>query len=283
MLSVLMYYFTGDEYGRGHWYRSGVLANTLVATGANVSIASNENPRIRDTHFHKVEFGDSVSFARAVNASNPDVVIVDVPDGYPEFINGDFRLIVIDGVGHDNDGDVIVSQGINGKSVYEAPEYLIIDQRFAGRGDYDPHMEWFVFGGYYDKMGLVDRFLSSDREASCVVTGVGDYSTCKHAICYQPVDVYVVASSCKKAAVAMGMTVWELIAMGIKPHVFSYTERHLETALMMEERGWVNAYPKLGVPFGEEFDVFLSSGSSVLNESVVDGMGAYRVADLCWD
>jgi hypothetical protein len=79
----------------------------------------------------------------------------------------------------------------------------------------------------------------------------------------------------------MGMVVWELIAKGIKPVVFSLTERHLATAMIMHERGWIIAYPKTGLPDNmAEFEDFVKQAPAGRSEPVISGGGTERAASL---
>ena len=282
MADVLMYFFSGEQYGRGHWYRSKTLAQEMVDFGMSVAIASNAYTGLPVKHY-TVMFGVEESFRDAIEAEQPKVVVVDVPDFVPDFIDGDgYDVVVIDGVGHDVDGEIVISQGLDGASEYEAPDWLIIDDKFVKPLPVEKPFEWLVFGGYYDKMNLVDAFMRTDMPKSFVVTNNDEVTLGNHAVCKQPVDMRFVASMTRKAVVAMGMIVWELVAMGFKPYVFSLTERHLDTAMRMQERGWVNAYPDIVLPPIDEFVAFLNSGDWRIAARPVDGVGAYRVSELVY-
>ena len=77
------------------------------------------------------------------------------------------------------------------------------------------------------------------------------------------------------------MTVWELVALNIPTFVFSSTERHLETAMAMAERGYIRAYPKVGLPETDQqlYD-FVDDPRFRPLKNVVDGLGVNRVIDL---
>lgn len=281
MTDIVMYFFTGEDFGMGHWYRSKLLAGQLVSRGNSVAIAGNRDPHIEGVKFYRVQFDNEDDFMDVVTKESPSVVVSDIPNTTPKFLFGEcFRLVSIDGVGCPANGGLTISQGIDGNHKHEAPEHLIIDDKFFSLLHEKKSYDWFVFGGYYDKMNLASVFMSAGKkDRSCVVSDKR-WRCVRHDIYSQPVDTSALMKMSNRAVVAMGMTVWELLAAGIKPHVFSFTQRHLDTALLMDSRGWVNAYKGVGIPDKDEFDAFLESGSSVLSKAVVDGAGTDKVMRL---
>jgi len=223
----------------------------------------------------------------------PDWLVVDVPeDVYSEEIlfslyqHSYVNVCTIDGISHKLgiNSDLNISQSLSGE--YSAPEYLIIREpvmtrRLALQAD------WFVFGGASDKMRLYEKFR---RDCSNWTTNiiVGEFAPCpniqdvnsKHHVWINPKDnIFSVMRSCEKACLAMGMTVWEVLSLGLPSYVFSYTDRHLESALAMEEAGYIKAFGETGLPEPKAFREFLQQPFTP-TAPPIDYLGAERVIEL---
>jgi len=78
------------------------------------------------------------------------------------------------------------------------------------------------------------------------------------------------------------MIVWELLYFGVDVYAFSLTKKHLEFAIEMDKRGFIKAYPEVGVPDIDGLHAFLSEPFTSL-ETKLDLEGATRIAHLLED
>jgi hypothetical protein len=134
MTNIVMYFFGGDEFGMGHWYRSVVLLHELLRRGNNILIIGNKNPYISGTTFKRVSFGSADDFNWAISDFDASVIVSDIPFETPDFIlNSGAKVVSIDGVGCGVGDGVVISQGVDGLHEFEAPEYLIVDSAFFNK------------------------------------------------------------------------------------------------------------------------------------------------------
>jgi len=273
-MNLLFLVHRTEATGLGHWYRMKVLMNAARAKGHTVALTT-----------------DEFDFA-------PDWLIVDVPeDMYSEEIlyilykHSHVNVCTIDGISHrlGTRADLNISQGLSGE--YSAPEYLIVRKPVMTRC-LALSAEWFAFGGASDKMGLYDKFRRncSDWTANMVVgefapsLNIQDVNSRHHVWMrldkIEPSDyIFSLMNKCNRACLAMGMIVWEVLSMGLPSYVFSYTDRHLESALAMEEAGYIKAFDETGLPEPKAFREFLQQPFTPIAPPI-DYLGAERVIRL---
>ncbi len=257
------------ETGAGHWYRMQVLMEAARARGHTVALTTEEPDFV------------------------PDWLVVDIPeDIYAEEIlynlyqHSNVNVCTIDGISHKLgiNSDLNISQSLLGE--YSAPEYLIVRKPVMKRCSALP-AEWFVFGGASDKMKLYEKFrrASSSWRANIVI---GEFAPCpniqyvnsRHHVWIDPGEIiFSIMSRCDKACLAMGMVVWEALSLSLPSYVFSYTDRHLQSALAMEEAGYIKAFGETGLPEPKVFREFLQQPFTP-TAAPIDFLGAERVIKL---
>lgn len=270
--------FACPAVGLGHWYRSIALAEYIQAAGHQVRIISDRQPP-DNLLWHSVSFDDQVLW-RSPLMSPADWLAIDLPDEAPDWLydhcraNG-IQTCILNGVGHQvgDRADLRIVQGL-AEAQYSGVDYIILRESvFHIKAIRRPAIEWFVFGGGADKMGLTRRFPDLQR-VSFSISDADWYAV------QRPDDGFLVAASqCRRACVAMGMTVWELVAMGIPTYVFSLTDLHLYFALNMQEAGYINAWNGTGLPTRSKMNDFLSE-PFVPAGKPIDGRACERILKL---
>lgn len=270
------------ETGYGHYHRCRALAYELVDAGIDPYFIGDIQPDVA-----------GVRYCRAHNEKTTlywldqlflTWLVIDTPGITPDWVYNDkWKTCVIDGVGQPNTerADLIISQGLEGE--YAAPKYLMLRPELNFVRLNHHRCDWLVFGGGYDVMGLCQRFSRAMPEvkahlvASAFAEPVEIYG--KHTVDFAVANanIPVLYSIGEKACLSLGMTVWEMLAVGIPCWVFSKSERHLESAERMGE--WLNYWPRLGLPESdEEFREFLARPA--ITKRGPDMQGAKRVAQL---
>jgi spore coat polysaccharide biosynthesis predicted glycosyltransferase SpsG len=211
-----------------------------------------------------------------------DWLVIDLPDEAPGWLydhcqDRGIKTCILNGVGHQvgDRATLRIVQGL-GEGQYSGVDYIILrDSVFQAKKARNPIVEWFVFGGAADKMGLTQKFPNWQR----MVFTISDED-------WQAADNHdngflLAASQCKKACVAMGMTVLELASWGDIPvYVFSVSETHLKFAKGLEEAGYAKVYPKVGLPDNQkEFLGFLSEPFKITGKPI-DGRACERILGL---
>jgi len=270
-MNLLFLIYKTKETGLGHWYRMQVLMNAARARGHIVALATNELDFI------------------------PDWLVIDVPEDMYSSKVLDFlesypypttRICTVDGISHKLgiSADLNISQNLSGE--YSAPEYLIMRKPVTQRC-FALTAEWFVFGGASDKMKLYEKF-RRDCSAQTANIVIGKFAPCpniqdvnsKHHIWINLEDnIFSIMSRSEKACLAMGMTVWEALSLDLSSYVFSYSDRHLQSALAMEQAGYIKAFGETGLPEPKVFREFLQQPFTP-TAPPIDFLGAERVIKL---
>jgi len=196
------------------------------------------------------------------------------------------RICTVDGISHKLgiSADLNISQNLSGE--YSAPEYLIMRKPVTQRC-FALTAEWFVFGGASDKMKLYEKF-RRDCSAQTANIVIGKFAPCpniqdvnsKHHIWINLEDnIFSIMSRSEKACLAMGMTVWEALSLDLSSYVFSYSDRHLQSALAMEQAGYIKAFGETGLPEPKVFREFLQQPFTP-TAPPIDFLGAERVIKL---
>ncbi len=289
MLKICIVSRATYESGLGHFYRATTLAAAAHAAGHSVTFVCDRLPD--SVPYQTRLLPDPLPLYITNSPDRFDWVIVDTPSELPLPVQVDpaTKLCLIDGVGHKNGNrvDLVISQGLEGK--YRAPKYLILRPQLFDTPRLDTyHRGWLVWGGAADKMGLINAFTLACPEFPAYLT-VSDFIQDKpigasyhHWI--TPVkdgDLFFWVKQSRKFCVAMGVVVWELLALDQGPiYVFSYTDRHLRSALQMEERGWLRAWPQTGLPPADKLLEFLQEPFTPEPVAGLDGGGAGRIIKL---
>ena len=295
-IAVLVY--ANQDVGLGHWNRSKALIEELERRGHYVWALGNMM-----THrkmYYQVREGSRIDLYHVVEQLKPDVLIADLQGEIPEYIYelvDPERLVVLNGVGREREtrAGMIFVQGLidpsENKNVFSGIDYVILrpelQQWLAG-----PEKEWFVFGGAKDKMHLSPAFQEAfpETSANILMTNMSvsldnTYRTMYHDIFIPPspdkqVETFRQAvAGVEKACLAMGMTAWETVALGIPTYVFSSTNGHLSFAKKMEDAGMLRAYDGVGVPHHDTLVKEFLEQKPIQPRLRPDFMGASRVAD----
>lgn len=275
--------------GMGHYFRTLALAQEATCRGHKTLFLSDRRTYVNGLQWIFSNPLDVHQFELLVGTFRPDWVVADIPADYMPFwltANGyPWRLCLIDG--RNGQADVVIGQGLSGQQ-FEAPDYLIIppELRYLATDNLPPAKCWFVWGGAADNQHLLEEFTRHIASFALLVgmkniTTLPDLPRVDHwAVASESREQFFrYATQCDRAAVQMGQTVWELLYLGLACRVFSLTKRHLETALEMDKRGWVKAYPQTGIPTNRELKLFLSRNFKPA-QNPVDGRGAERIIKL---
>lgn len=298
-MRVLFYTLCNQDTGMGHWIRCLALLNEVRRRGEITAMVTDKDPGLdRAVRIFPVKKKNRVrTYRSAVEAFVPDWVVVDLPDEVPTYVfeyADKARVCAIDGIGHNigDKADLLISQSPD-SSEYCAPDYLILRPGLFKR-HYEPPATpmWFVYGGASDPMGLLPAYQKAMRDTWSLLLTTNQ--TPDPAEWYDPNIIYhwqarsegdqifdwMIHAS--HACVHMGMAVWELVALGVPTYVFSRAERHLETALKIQELGLVKAWPHVGLPSPDAIRTFLREPFEVSEDNRPDGKGVERIVDL-WE
>jgi len=271
--------FANNETGFGHWYRSVALAKHIRNQGSQVTIIGDRVPP-DNLLCHRVPFGDQTIW-RGPLSQQCDWLVIDLPDEAPDWIydhcqQSNIKTCVLNGVGHQvgDRADLRIVQGL-GREEYSGVDYIILRKSvFEAKAIRRPIMDWFVFGGAADKMGLTKRF-PDFQKMSFTISDQDWQAGDSHDNGF-----LVAASQCRRACVAMGMTVWELAAMGIPTYVYSLTAQHLSFAKKMAGAGYIRAHRQVGLPDTEmKIRDFLGQPFTPSGRPI-DGRASERILDL---
>lgn len=276
-MKINLLVFANRYTGWGHWFRSIALADHLQNRGHQVTIISDyEEPRFAH---HQVPYGDQTLW-RSPLMNHPDWLVVDLPDEAPAWLYDycqakQVRTCVLNGVGHQvgDQADLRIVQGL-GEGEYSGVDYIILrPQVFEAKKKRNPQADWFVFGGAADKMNLTEKFPNWQRVVfklpEKALASPDEYDN----------GFLHFASLCRRACVAMGVSAWELTAIGVPTTVFSLTPLHLEFALEMQRHGYIKAWHKVGLPDKDTMIDFLSKPVAITGKPI-DGRACERILRL---
>lgn len=295
-IAVLVY--AHKEVGLGHWNRSVALVRELEKRGHYVWILG--NMMVHRKMYFQVREGVETDLYHVIDQLKPDIFIADLQDEIPEYVYdivSEDRLVVLNGVGRERESRaaMVFVQGFSassGANIFSGPEYVILRPEIEQWRE-GPESEWFIFGGAKDKMHLSPAFqrVFPEVEANILMSPMSDtldktYRTMHHNIFIAPsidkqAETFRVAcSNANRACIAMGMTAWEMAALGIPTYAFSSTEGHLAFAKRMEDAGILRAWNGVGMPDTPlEFKEFLEL-PPIQPKMRPDFMGASRIVNL---
>jgi len=271
-----------QDTGYGHYHRCRALAFELVKIGHETYFVGDVQPRVPGVRYLSAWRDEDVLYH--LEGLLPHWVIVDTPDDTPEWVySGRWAVCAIDGVGQPNSqkADLIISQGLL-EGEYAAPKYLMLRPELDFVETSHRQREWVVFGGGFDEIGLCQTFSYAlpDQTALLVASRLKSLEkAAKHYVNFSTADAHImsICGTGKKACLAMGMTVWEMLYLKVPCWVFSKTERHLESAKKMSD--WLHYWPEVGLPEKQRFADFLSL-PPIVTKCPLDRQGARRVAEL---
>lgn len=282
-LAVL--YFSGREYGYGHAYRCQALIDAARVANYNVTKISND-PFLIGYCISALDTTGIVALQDILTEVRPDWLVIDMPD-IPEIVANlahelGIKVCLLNGVGHvlETLADLVWIQ--------DTPERVILRPEFVTEL---PTRDWLVFGGGADESGLLPAFSSAMQHASAYLinTKLTGYSSGiiksnKHGLVLtEGLEMLRYIRATRKAIIHMGMTAWELAALGKPVYVFSRTAEHLHFAQQMQQQNLVLAYSQVGLPeIDLDFRNFLAT-EFMPSGRTPDGLGAQRLLEVLGD
>ena len=282
-MNIKMIVFANRNTGWGHWYRSIALAEHIQSQNHQVTIISDRTPP-KPLAWHCVSYDDPALWRGPLYDSD-DWLLIDLPDEAPEWLydlcqNRGIKTCVLNGVGHQcgDRADLRIIQGLTddelGPKEYAGVDFIILRPAvFEAKKISNQIVDWFVFGGASDKLNLTRKFPNWQRIVFTI-------SPNKLQVQDREDDGFLLAAAqCKRACIAMGVTAWELSAIGLPVYAFSLTPLHLQFALEMDKAGYIKAYPKVGIPSKRSFRNFLSVPFTPTGKPI-DGLACQRILQL---
>lgn len=281
-LRLLFLAFADVEHGLGHFYRTEAAMSAARARGHAVALASN----VDGGRFYLETTNDCIALTDIINDFRPDWLVADILAEPPLWLAGlvhgcSARLALLNGVGRterEARADLLWTQDTPEKAILR-PEVLKLRRKHA-RTD-----KWFVWGGAADVLGLLPKFVRAcpDWRAWLVTTSLAqqyEEPTNPGQLLLPTVgdEIYSPMSDCGKAVLHLGMTCWELAALGVPMYLFSRSTGHLRDAKRFEALGLAKAWPRVGLPSDKAFYQFLSE-PLVPTGKQPDGKGAQRFVE----
>lgn len=278
-MRIAIFHASRFQAGLGHLVRSKAFASAAKQAGHEVAIFS--SPPLGEP---------KPAWIEAIRSA--DWVVADYPGAPPPWIRAEARrLCLLNGVGHplQGDGDLIIVQGIwpwgnVPEGVFAGVEYVILRPQIFQMVTRDLGY-WLVWGGHLDPLRLHRQFAKAMGGAFAVhlrspegfARGVplGNLVAKTGGILALPW-----LACCRKGLVHMGMTAWELIALGKPAYICAATDLHLEFARAMEDRGLCTTYPRVGKVHVTELRAFLLQEFRPQFTEVPDPHGAQRILRL---
>jgi spore coat polysaccharide biosynthesis predicted glycosyltransferase SpsG len=277
-MRVAFLVLANERTGLGHWYRSLALAQEMQDEGHEVEIWSDRDA----TPFVWLDIKRFLGDASLPDllAHNLDWLVIDLPHELNRLVVETIHLspiktLVLNGVGHEV-GDWATLRIVQGFSdaQYSGPEFVILRRNvFEAAKVRNPVVDWFVFGGAADGMHLTRLFPNWNR-ITYIVSADRWGATDSQDAGFLPA-----AAQCKQACIAMGMTAWELAAMGVPAYVVSISKGHLDFALQMQEAGLVKAFDAVGMPPLMAFERWLQEPFEITGKPP-DGQAGARIMEL---
>lgn len=273
--------FANHRTGLGHRFRTEALILAAQEAGHRVAVGGDYPPNTR--HWFRTNELDN-DFYNVIQELNPDWLVIDLPFDAPEmFFAGPWQTCLINGVGHNLDchrADVVIRQDFEGEHC--APDYVILRPDLPERNG--PGLHWLVHGGGSDELELVNTFAKYCPDwLAKLIPGVftvnGRHPDTPLLNQAATSYLYQMMHSCRAGCVHAGMIVWEMAALGIPAYVFSRTPGHLAITQEMERRGWIKAWPRVGLPESNDFIKFLETRFIPVGQRP-DKRGAERVIRL---
>lgn len=280
-MKVLFYVFGDAKRGMGHLVRCEVLAEECRQRGYAVDFV--ESPTKGP---EQIERELTLPWI-------PDWLVVDTPEDLPDELfdiarKNNIKTLLLNGDGHHTHevkADLTIIQGFaENAQPHVGPDYVLLRPELFER-TWHAGIRWMVFGGAADVMGLREVFDKACTKVHAFVLEtaysprISVRNLLHHVRYVRETEIFDFMFSCKAACVAMGMTAWELAALGVPTYVFSHTEMHLSFAKRMEAAGLVCAYPTVGLPSPAEMAAFLKT-PFVPTGQRPDGHAAERILNL---
>lgn len=285
---ILLYFQSGDEFGLGHRYRCLEIINTAINMGINIIGVSNDKSATRQQFklnanvTYKLRAGWFKAFLNRMKVKENDIIIFDLPVEPKEFMidltkERGMKLANLNAT-YDSD-----TPWADFNWYQDSPDTIILRKEVFSTRHNPIKNKWFVFGGSYDNMDMLNKFESAIQRDPAILIGTEftkepklKFTNCHTFVECEGSTIFQHMASCEKACVAMGMTAWELAAIGVKPYIFSPTEKHLYYAKRMESLGLGLAYPEIGVPEGEQLRKFFVQQFEINTDNIPKPNNAER-------
>lgn len=297
-LRILMYCFANEATGLGHWFRSLALAQAAHQRGHTVTIASNRTPPRPLKHI-QARYLDPGDYNRAIQASRPDWVVVDLPHTPPAWIREmtPGKIAFLNGIGYNQADGLIDLRIIQGAAEVNLPgeqdkvptvkglEYIILrpeiaQHKGAVRGEFS-----LIWGGAADGLSLLQNYADwfPDEKAFFLVADMTPIPLLKSPnhwllkLKEDSDDLFWWLARCKRLVCTMGMIIPESIYLSTPSFCLNYSPLHLAFSTPLAERGLIKNYPAVGLPSREEMERFLTEPWERADSEEIGIEGALRV------
>ena len=299
-MKIVFVVYAKPEVGLGHWFRTLALADVANEAGHQVWLCGNR--MARGIHnYYQIRENEPDDLYFVIEQIKPDCLVLDLQDKVPGYVYNiprkNMKIVVLNGVGREEEdqADLTIIQGFSDtqySKTFSGVEYIILRPELFKYPKIENPKSWFVFGGAADKMQLLAEFQHTmwDIQANLWTTSFsplnGVVNNDAHSLYrtdgYNIVNGTMFAIMClsKAACISMGMTAWELVAMGIPTYVFSWSEGHLAFAKQMEKNGLIKVWDGIGLPGFDLFRNFLLENQFEITGDKPDEFGAQRVLKL---
>ncbi len=297
-MKLLFYVFANKYTGLGHWFRSMRLVDEAVSRGHTCYVVTDKKQSSEkiNYHLHSVSMYNFVGWRQVFYTIKPDWAVFDLSIEPPQDIYElPTRTCSIDGIGHKKNGfGVVINQSLEG--TYCAPDYLILKRDLveaAKQYDITSAQNWFVFGGAADRMGLCDRFMRMNPNGNNILFPYFDVMNLernyrakqdrtKYRGLFDNISTKAIQLmlNSNKACIAMGMTAWELAYLKMPTYAFSLTERHLASAKLMGDAGYLTYYSITGLPTNDKNFMEFISNPMVFRGKPIEDVGATNTIKL---
>jgi len=297
----------GTQTGFGHLVRELALAEELRRRDADCVFYMTPQSAGKDLVFDAGFYMCLPTAPNWVGNEKFDAFIVDLEHGCPMKLAEDVRpstdrFVVLDGTGYKDEeegrrlADIVIFQGatpyakdldwdgFEGKW-YSGPEWVILRKEFVEACKYDYDREGIVIlGGGSDPKGVTELAVDALRSRTGVTVVLGPgfdrELNCPRwwRILRNPDDLVSAMAGAKMAVASYGMTVYELMCLGIPTVVVSISEYHAGCAAMLESESLISL-GEIGKVTPAQIEYALEELREPVSR-VVDGKGAERVADL---
>ncbi len=287
-MNIKFIVFSNSQTGQGHYFRCEALAKLALEYGNSISLIGDRKfPFLPENSFTSSEYKEEFATSGAF-----DWVIADLP--FSPILHTRAKTCLLNGVGYEleTNYDLVIIQGfsnVKGENIFSGSRFVILrsDLLKYKRSATDKTASWFVWGGSEDDMNLLSKFsfvYSTFHRIESELELWLQHSTDKYGKLFQktnsPELLLFNMGASKKACVAMGMIVWELIYLGVPTYVFSSTKKHLSFAKPLHDLGLIRAWYKVGVPKPREIKEFIETPFRVSNNDRPDLLGANRILSL---
>lgn len=293
-MKIAILAYSSPIIGRGHIVRSTELARYLHNVKEHdVWVLGNE--MFHKSNYFQCREGESDDLYHVFHQVRPDWIVVDMRQGVPDYVKElsqkfNVSVLNINGTGRSEEGNeeiTIIQGAVDDKrdNVFAGTEWVILRQEIFDI-QYQGGKSWFVYGdsGTPNLLNMFNKTMFADSAMLMIsphskVTRLQQNDL--HTI-HAPIGktIFPFMTHSRAACVMMGMIAWELAVIGVPTYVFSSSSKHLHFAQAMGDKGFVKAYPHVGIPSRKRFVGFLGHPFIQKRDGLPDGKACERIEKL---